>query len=1108
MNLFFGVIALLLFIKYRKDINCAVDKYIIFCISCIILSDITRIIGTNDFYLILSDILRLGSMVVLYEALIKTTLEDPYNVLSGKLSNDQRTLKHLEDMYYQLFYNINVGVVVIKPILNGEDFVIVNINNTALNMDNLNVDEVINHELTKVWPGVKDYGILDVFKRVNKTGVAESHPTSLYSDDRIKVWRDSYIYKLASGLLVSVYTDETEKKIAEGITKDNEKRYRMVADFTNDWEYWLDPEQNYLYLSPAVEKVTGYKPQDFIDDPHLFDNLIYPNDDELIRAHFDSCKTDCELSVIDFRIKTKDGTIKWISHSCRPLYHNGEFLGRRANNRDITIRKGLELELFEAKSLMDSLFAAMSTPVFYKDMNLRYIGVNKAYFEFFGMDSDYVKGKTAYDIYSKEWADIYNRMDQELLKTGKSQVFDTRIAGKNNTIDDVSLHKTIFRDINGDIAGIVGVVFVITERKQLEEELIRSEKRFRALAENQYDVFWAIDENFKFDYISPSCERVTGHSVKEVMETVDPSIFYTPESWKIMMEYFVSILNKIPKESEGIVLEVNQYKVNGDIFPSEITAVPIIIDGKFKGIQGITRDITERVEARKALEKSKLKFETLLDNLNVAVYRTTPEPDGRFLECNNAAVKIFGANSKEHLLNISVKDFWRYPEKRSNFNVKDSLKNKELNLKRLDGSDLIGSVSVVAVKDSKGELKYHDIVLEDITLTKNLEGQLRHAIKMEAVGRLASAVSHDFNNTLAVLLGYSDLLKSSLEKDTIAYERASKIHTSVQNAKSLIKKLLRFSRKDKLDVKPLDITKFLQIFYSTVKDFLRENIKLKFKVTSSSIYSEADASQLNQIFMNLIVNAQDAMPDGGSLSIECDVINLDESYVIKRPNVISGDYVLIAISDTGHGIPKNVIDKIFDPFFTTKTAAKGTGLGLSTVYGIVKQHKGDVWVYSEEGKGTTFKVYLPVTNKRFVPKKLPVDSNTEVIVNGDETILLVEDDVTMLRMVTDVLSTSGYYVLPYEFSIKCLEECRKIQDPPHLLITDIVMPDLGGIDLHKALLDIFPDLKVIFMSGYTKDIVSETRLIDANTAFVQKPFSNRDLKLMIRKVLSFEDNNN
>jgi len=265
-------------------------------------------------------------------------------------------------------------------------------------------------------------------------------------------------------------------------------------------------------------------------------------------------------------------------------------------------------------------------------------------------------------------------------------------------------------------------------------------------------------------------------------------------------------------------------------------------------------------------------------------------------------------------------------------------------------------------------------------------------------------------------------------------------------------------------------------------------------------------SQLEQIFMNLVVNAQDAMPNGGLLSIECDIVNLDESYVIKRPNVIPGEYVLISVSDTGCGIPKDVIDKIFDPFFTTKMDSSGTGLGLSTVYGIVKQYNGDVWVYSEEGKGTTFKVYLPVTNKRFVPKKISIiDVNLEEDVGGDETILLLEDESMLLSMATDVLSAAGYYVLPYISSVKCLEDYKAGTEMPDLLITDIVMPDLGGRDLYKELLKVLPGLKVIFMSGYTKDIISETGLIDANTAFIQKPFSNTDLRLLVRRILDFKE---
>ncbi|HET7287363.1 MAG TPA: ATP-binding protein, partial [Pyrinomonadaceae bacterium] len=382
----------------------------------------------------------------------------------------------------------------------------------------------------------------------------------------------------------------------------------------------------------------------------------------------------------------------------------------------------------------------------------------------------------------------------------------------------------------------------------------------------------------------------------------------------------------------------------------------------------------------------------------------------------------------------------------------------------------------------------------------NTEKQLVQSQKLEAVGRLAGGISHDFNNLLTVILGYTDISKRNLKEGDPLLRNLEEISKASERASSLTRQLLAFSRKQVMQPKVFDVNTVVSDLRKMLRRMIGEDVELRVSLEPELGNIKADPVQLEQVIMNLVVNARDAMPKGGKLSIETSNIYLDESYAREHVSVVPGEYVMLAISDTGCGMDEETRQQIFEPFFTTKEPGKGTGLGLSMVYGIVRQSGGNIWVYSEEGTGTTFKIYFPrVTAEAQEYKRT---NGSAEMPTGCETILLVEDAALVRTLARQVLETAGYYVLEAESAEAALKVCESINGTRiDLLLTDVVMPGMSGNDMSKILLARQPDMPVLYMSGYTDDAIVQHGVLEPGINFLQKPFSPGALALKVREVL-------
>ena len=504
---------------------------------------------------------------------------------------------------------------------------------------------------------------------------------------------------------------------------------------------------------------------------------------------------------------------------------------------------------------------------------------------------------------------------------------------------------------------------------------------------------------------------------------------------------------------------------------------------------------------QQALMSSEANFRSLVVNAPYGICRSNA--NGQLVDANPALIAMLGFCSGDELLKRNLAgDIFSDPDQRAllleSFRSGRSFDKMEAEWKRQDGSALMVRVSARPIRTTAKSVSF-ELYAEDITEQRALEQQLRQSQKMEAVGRLAGGIAHDFNNLLMVISGYCEFLLQKLGPDPSLRSSAQEIANAADRATALTRQLLAFSRKQLLTPKVLDLNAVVGENLKMLPRLIGEDIELATVAAPALGRVKADPGQIEQVVMNLVVNARDAMPSGGKLSIETANVALDESYARRHPGVTPGEYVMLAISDTGLGMDKETQSHIFEPFYTTK-GQKGTGLGLSMVYGIVKQSGGYIWVYSEINHGTTFKVYLPrveeMEEKPAAPQPEPAGSPL-----GHETILVVEDEPQLRDLTRQFLETRGYTVLVAENGAAAIAAARRHHAPIHLLLTDIIMPVMNGRELAQRMTGISPSTRILFMSGYTENAIWRNGIIETSANFLQKPFTLDALTRKVREVL-------
>jgi PAS domain S-box-containing protein len=506
--------------------------------------------------------------------------------------------------------------------------------------------------------------------------------------------------------------------------------------------------------------------------------------------------------------------------------------------------------------------------------------------------------------------------------------------------------------------------------------------------------------------------------------------------------------------------------------------------------------------AQEGLRRSERNFRSLVTNAPYGICRCSAT--GQVLDANPALLKMLGYSSAKELAGKHLGEL--YGDVQQWFELADLLcaaapfKGLMVEWMRKDGTATTVRVSGRAVSNGAKE-KTFELFAEDVTERRALEEQLRQSQKMEAVGRLAGGIAHDFNNLLMVISGYSEFLLDRLGPEPALRGPAQEISSAAGRATSLTRQLLAFSRKQMLAPKILDLNSVVTESMKMLRRVIGEDIELVMNPATRLGTVRADSGQIEQVIMNLAVNARDAMPAGGKLTIETSNVSLDEEYAQSRPPLVPGNYAMLAISDTGAGMNAETQSHIFEPFFTTK-GPKGTGLGLSTVYGIVKQSGGYIWVNSEPGKGTTFRIYLPRVGDALQPAA-PVAAPAETVAvgPGTETILLVEDEANLRYLARQFLEKQGYRVIEAADGAVAMQIAVAHERVIHLLLTDVIMPGMNGRELAQRISEIRPNIKILYMSGYTENVIGHNGTLDEGVHLLQKPFTLHELSRRVREVL-------
>jgi len=628
----------------------------------------------------------------------------------------------------------------------------------------------------------------------------------------------------------------------------------------------------------------------------------------------------------------------------------------------------------------------------------------------------------------------------------------------------------------------------------LYDALRSNELRFRSLIEHSSDLIATLDEQSKIRYVSPSSKRVIGYTPELLLDRIFYDFVHPDDvsTAKIALE-------RESSESTQTV-EFRFRHANGQMIILEAAGRTLLTAGEVGNIVVNARDVTERRQAEEALYQSEEKYRAFFERNAAGSYISTP--DGCLLTCNPAFLRMFGFSRLEEVEGTNFAQLYSSRLARQDFvrQLKElgSVENYEGEYRRKDGGPLFVVENAVGRFDTRGELVEICGFLINETLRRRTEEQLRHAQKIEAVGRLAGAVAHDFNNLLGVIIGYGQMLIDAPEIPAKSRQYVEQIFKAGVHGGDLTRQLLAFSRKQVLHAAVLDLNDIIGRLEKILLRLVGEDISIRIVLAPDVVAVRADATQIEQVIINLSVNARDAMPQGGKLTISTAKVDVDDQFAREHAPMKRGKYARISVTDTGVGMDRETLTHIFEPFFSTK-GEKGTGLGLASVYGILKQSGGFIWADSELGKGTTFSVYLKAASQ--VQYRAQEYTPEGADLRGSETILLVEDAVALRVLTRELLEQNGYRVLEAQDVTDALQIADKHQGKISLLLTDVVMPQMSGRLLAERLTARRPEMKVLFMSGYTDDAILRHGILYDRTPFLEKPFTREALIGKVREVL-------
>lgn len=886
--------------------------------------------------------------------------------------------------------------------------------------------------------------------------------------------------------------DITAQKQAEKKLLESEERYRVAIEHSNDGVAIMR-EDRHIYVNRKFLEIFGYDSPDEVIGRAL-SLVVHPDDLAMVAKHNRGRQRgDLAPSRYEFRGIRKDGRIVYIEISAAGTIYQG-IPASLAYFRDVTDRKQAEEALKESEERYRLISENVMDVICLHDPDSRYVYVSPSAETVLGYTPQEALGRSPYDLFEPgERERILAPSHRKVTHDKVSDITVYKTRKKDGSYIWLETKVKPILDPDGALRYILTASRDVTERIQAEEALGNSEEKYRNIFENAVMGIFQTTPDGRFLSANTALARMYGYDSPDEMITdivdMKNQLYVNPEDRTRFTMLF---------EDHGSVegFETELYHRDGSRLWISMNARAVLSeDGAVLCYEGTAEDITKRKQAEE-------KYRSIFENAVMGIFQTSPE--GRYLSINPAGARMYGYDSpgdmKQSVTDIAQQIYVR-PEDRKRFKeimaIKDSLEGFEAEHYRKDGSKIWTSMNARAVRDASGMILYYETTAENITDRKHLQAQLLQSQKMEAIGTLAGGVAHDFNNILMAVIGYSNLLQAKMEMDDPLRLYVDQILASSLKAANLTQSLLAFSRKQVIELKPLKVSTILNGIEKLLRRLLPEDIELKIDSLAPDTTIMADISQMDQVLLNLATNAKDSMPKGGTFSLATKEVKLGNEFKKVHGFGEPGKYAVISATDTGIGMDEKVKAKIFEPFFTTKEVGKGTGLGLSIVYGVVKQHNGYITVMSRVGRGTTFQIYLPKTN--VMPKEatdVPVSTR-----GGTETILLAEDNADLRGLMREVLISEGYTVIEAVDGEDCVQRFMEQKDVIALLILDVVMPKKDGKEAYEAIRKVKPDIRTIFASGYTGDVVFDKGVRDGAFDFISKPVRPDELLAKVRSVL-------
>ncbi len=932
-------------------------------------------------------------------------------------------------------------------------------------------------------------------------------------------------------LNIITFNDFTTRRNIECELQKTSELLEKIFSTTHILIAYLDTNFNFLKVNRAYAETDNNIPEFYVGKNH-FD--LFPNEENktiFSRVAQTGIPHYVTAKPFEYAYHPERGVSHWDWSLLPVLDSNGAVTNlvlvllnvtERIHAEEELKKSTEELRAFFSQSIDGCFFMMSDEPVRWdntvdKEQTLDYLfthqritQINDAMLEQYGATREQFLNRTPNDFFKHDIA-YGKKLWRQFFDAGKIRLEsdERKMDGTQMWIEGeyIALYNN-----EEKITGFFGIQRDITDRKNAEENLRISEERYRIVADNTYDWEFWIDPSGTLIYNSPSCLRITGYAAEEFLQepTLLSSIIHPKDLQRFILHHRHVTENKIPGEIEFCILD----KTGVEHFIAHVCQPVFDESGNYLGKRGSNRDITDYKRAEVSLRHSEEKYRDIVTWAPIGIYQSTP--DGTFITANARLAEMLGYDSMEEVLKCRMtKDIYFHDGEREKL-IKQfdtihngSVASLEVQWKKKDGTPIWISLTTHAIRDEQKRTLYYEGFVQDISERKkmeqekeSLEAQLVQTQKLEAIGTLASGIAHDFNNILGIILGYNSLLRQKTPSDELIQKSTEVIDGAVTRGTGLVKQILTFARLTEIHFGPLDVNIISKEISKMLTETFPKTIVINLELEKNLPTIIADPTQIHQVFLNLCVNARDAMSSTGTLTLKTQQVTSGE--MTKYFQDVPGEtYLLFSISDTGCGMGEETKNRIFEPFFTTKEKGKGTGLGLSVVYGIVKSHNGFIRVESTLGKGTTFYVYFPI------PEKIEVQQseNTcpeETIVGGDETILLVEDEPVLSELTKSFLEMNGYVVLTAKDGDEAISLYRSKHTDIDLVVTDMGLPKMTGLEVLIEMKKIKPETKLIFASGYIEPELKSLMFQNGAKFFLYKPYLPNELLKVIRNIIDMQ----